>query len=88
MVSRSFLASREFEVPKARWLRERVVYTARVSCGGSTYLQPVVPLTDGLGWVNAYEIPADGKPFDFIVPHLSGGISSNAEVTQMLRCGS
>ena len=77
-----------FEVPKARWLRERVVYTARVGCGALSYLQPVVPLTDGLGWINAYEIPPDGKPFDFIVPHLAGGISSNVQLTKVVRCGS
>jgi hypothetical protein len=76
-----------FELPKAHWLRERIVYTARVACAGSSYLLPVVPLTDGLGWVNAFEIPPDGKPFDFILPRLAGGISSHAIATRRLRCG-
>jgi len=63
------------------------VYTASVSCGGSSYLQPVVPLTNDLGFVNAYTVPSDGKPFDFIVPRLASGISSQAEVTRTLACG-
>jgi hypothetical protein len=63
------------------------VYTASVSCGASNYLQPVVPLTNRLGFVNAYTVPSDGKPFDFIVPRLATGISSHAEVTRTLACG-
>jgi hypothetical protein len=76
-----------FRVPKAPLLRERVVYTASVSCGGSSYLQPVIPLGDDLGFVNAFTVPADGKPFDFILPHLAAGISSHGEETQTLECG-
>lgn len=76
-----------FRLPKAPLVRERVVYTASVSCGGSSYLQPVVPLTNDLGFVNAYTVPGEGKPFDFIVPRLATGITSHAEVTRTLACG-
>jgi hypothetical protein len=76
-----------FRLPKALLVRERVVYTASISCGASSYLQPVVPLTNDLGFVNAYTVPSDGKPFDFIVPRLATGISSQAEVTRTLACG-
>jgi len=76
-----------FRLPKALLVRERVAYTASVSCGASSYLQPVVPLTNDLGFVNAYTVPSDGKPFDFIVPRLTTGISSHAEVTRTLACG-
>ena len=76
-----------FGLPKALLVRERVVYTASVSCGASSYLQPVVPLTNDLGFVNAYTVPSEGKPFDFIVPRLATGISSHAEVTRTLACG-
>jgi len=76
-----------FRLPKALLVRERVVYTASVSCGASSYLQPVVPLTNDLGFVNAYTVPSEGKPFDFIVPRLATGISSHAEVTRTLACG-
>jgi hypothetical protein len=75
-----------FQLPKARFVRERVVYTASISCGGSRYLQPVVPLTSDLGFVNAYTVPEDGKPFDFILPRLATGISSHAEMTRTLAC--
>ena len=75
------------ELPdKARLLRERVVYTASVSCGRSSYVHPLVPLIDDLGFVNATTIPRGGKPFDFTLPHLAGGISSHAEVTRTLAC--
>ena len=76
-----------FRVPKASLVRERVVYTASVSCGGSSYLQPVLPLGDDLGFVNAFTVPRDGKPFDFILPHIATGISSHGEETQTLECG-
>jgi hypothetical protein len=76
-----------FELPKAPFLRERVVYTASISCGGSGYVQPVIPLTNDLGFVNAYTVPTDGKPFNFILPRLATGISSHAETTRTLACG-
>jgi hypothetical protein len=76
-----------FELPKAPLVRERVVYTASISCGGSSYLQPVIPLTNDLGFVNAYTIPSDGKPFNFVLPRLATGISSHAETTRTLACG-
>jgi hypothetical protein len=76
-----------FRVPKASLVRERVVYTASVSCGGSSYLQPVLPLGQDLGFVNAFTVPRDGKPFDFILPHIATGISSHGEETQTLECG-
>ena len=76
-----------FRLPKAALVRERVVYTASISCGNSSYLQPVVPLTNDLGFVNAYPVPEDGEPFDFIVPRLAAGISSHAETTRTLGCG-
>jgi hypothetical protein len=76
-----------FRLPKAPLVRERVVYTARISCGDSSYLQPMVPLTNDLGFVNAFTVPRDGKPFDFILPHIATGISSHGETTQTLACG-
>jgi hypothetical protein len=76
-----------FRLAKAPLVRERVVYTALISCGGSSYLQPMVPLTNDLGFVNAYTVPPNGKPFDFILPHLASGISSHGETTRTLACG-
>jgi hypothetical protein len=76
-----------FRVPKAKLVRERVVYTAAVRCGASSYLQPVVPLGQDLGFVNAFTVPRGGKPFDFILPHIATGISSHGEETQTLECG-
>lgn len=76
-----------FQLPKAPLVRERVVYTTSISCGGSSYLQPMVPLTNDLGFVNAFTVPPHGKPFDFILPHLATGISSHGETSRTLRCG-
>jgi hypothetical protein len=83
----SYRVELSFRVPKAPLVRERVVYTASVSCGSASYLQPVVPLIEDLGFVNAFTAPPDGKPFDFILPHLATGISSHGEETQTLECG-
>ena len=76
-----------FRLAKADLVRERVVYTTSISCGGSSYLQAVAPFTNDLGFVNAYTVPEDGKPFDFIVPRLATGISSHSETTRTLACG-
>jgi hypothetical protein len=75
-----------FEVPRAPLLRERVVYTASVSCGGSDYVQPVVPLRNDLGYVNAFTVPPHGRSFDFILPRIATGISSHNEETANLAC--
>jgi hypothetical protein len=63
------------------------MYTASISCGGSSYLQPMVPLTNDLGFVNAFTVPQHGRPFDFILPRLATGISSHGEATRRLACG-
>jgi len=76
-----------FEVPKAPLIRERVAYTASVSCGSTSYVEPVVPLGEGLGFVNAFTVPPHGRPFEFILPHIATGISSHSEATQDLACG-
>jgi hypothetical protein len=74
-----------FRLPKAPLVRERVAYTASISCGGSSYLQPVVPLANDLGVVNAFTTPR-GRAFDFNLPRLATGISSHAEATRALVC--
>jgi hypothetical protein len=83
----SYRVGLTFRLPKTSLVRERVVYTTSVSCGGSSYLQPVLPLGDDLGFVNAFTVPRGGKPFDFILPHIATGISNHGEETQTLECG-
>jgi hypothetical protein len=75
-----------FRLPKAQLVRERVVYTASITCGGSSYLQPMVPLANDLGFVNAFTVPPHGTPFEFILPHIASGISSHGETTRALAC--
>jgi hypothetical protein len=84
----SYRVDLTFRMPKMSLVRERVVYTASVSCGGSSYLQPVLPLGNDLGFVNAFTVPPDGKPFDFILPHLATGISSHGEAVRKVACSS
>ena len=74
-----------FRLPKADLVRERVVYTASISCGGSSYLQPMVPPANDLGFVNAFTSPGE-KPFEFILPHIASGISAHSESTRTLPC--
>jgi len=75
-----------FRLPKAPLVRERLVYTASIACGGSSYLQPMLPATNDLGFVNAFAVPPNGRPFDFVLPRLATGISSHAEATRTLTC--
>jgi hypothetical protein len=82
-----FMLELSFEVPKAPLIRERVAYTASVSCAGASYVEPVVPLGEGLGFVNAFTVPPHGRPFEFILPHIATGISSHSQATQDLACG-
>ena len=82
-----YMLELSFEVPKASLVRERVAYTASVSCGSTSYLETVVPLDEGLGFVNAFTVPPHGRPFDFILPHIATGISSHSEETRTLACG-
>jgi hypothetical protein len=81
-----YILELSFEVPKAPLVRERVAYTASVSCGSTSYLEPVVPLDEGLGFVNAFTVPPNGRPFSFVLPHIAAGISSHSEETQILAC--
>lgn len=81
-----FILELSFEVPKAPLIRERIAYTASVSCGNASYVEPVVPLGEGLGFVNAFTVPPHGRPFDFILPHIASGISSHDEETLNLAC--
>jgi hypothetical protein len=81
-----FMLELSFDVPKARLVRERIAYTASVTCGSASYVEPVVPLGEGLGFVNAFTVPPHGRPFDFILPHLAAGISSHDEETVNLAC--
>jgi len=81
-----YLVELAFQLPKAPLVRERVVYTASISCGGSSYVQPVVPPTNDLGFVNAFSNPR-GRPFEFILPRIASGISAHSESTQRLACG-
>ena len=83
-----FMLELSFEVPKAPLIRERVAYTASVSCGSASYVEPVVPLGDGLGFVNAFTVPPHGRPFDFILPHIATGISNHSEERVNLACSS
>ena len=82
-----YLLELSFGLPKASLVRERVAYTASVTCGGASYLEPIVPLDEGLGFVNAFTVPPNGRPFDFILPRLAAGISSHNEETRTLACG-
>lgn len=75
-----------FRLPKSPLVRERVVYTASITCGGSSYLQPMVPVANDLGFVNAFTAPPRGRPFDFILPHIATGISNHGETTRTLAC--
>jgi hypothetical protein len=73
-----------FSLSKARTFREKVIYTASVSCGRSKYLQPIRPLVTTMARVRALTIQANATSVS--TPHLFGGIQAYGQATRTLSC--
>jgi hypothetical protein len=74
----------DFSLPEARTFREKVVYTALVSCGHSKYLQPIRPLVTTMARARALTLePSQTSVF---IPHLFGGIIAYKQATRTLSC--
>jgi hypothetical protein len=73
-----------FRLPEARTFREKVLYTASVSCGRSNYLQPIRPLVTSMARARALTLqPSKTRVF---IPHLFGGILAYKQATRTLSC--
>jgi len=75
-----------FNLPQARMIREKALYTASVSCGRSSYLQPILPLVTRMARVPAFTIQPSASATSFSLPHIIGANRTYAEATRTLSC--
>lgn len=75
-----------FNLPQARTFREKVLYTAAVSCGRSKYLQPIRPLVTSMRRARALTVQPSANETSISVPHLFGGIVAYRQATRTLSC--
>jgi hypothetical protein len=75
-----------FRLPQARTFREKVVYSAAVSCGRSKYLQPIRPLVTTMAGARALTVQPSANETRVSVPHLFGGIVAYRQATRTLSC--
>ena len=75
-----------FNLPQARTFREKVLYTAAVSCGRSKYLQPIRPLVTSMAGARALTVQPSANETSVSVPHLFGGIVAYRQATRTLSC--
>ena len=73
-----------FSLSEARTFREKVLYTASVSCGRSKYLQPIRPLVTTMARVRALTLQTNATSVP--IPHLFGGIRAYGQATRTLSC--
>ena len=73
-----------FSLSEARTFREKVLYTASVSCGRSKYLQPIRPLVTTMRRARALTLQANTTSVS--IPHLFGGIRAYGQATRTLSC--
>jgi len=80
-----------FSLPEARAFREKALYAASVSCGGSSYLQPILPLVTRMAQGARIHNPAVGERDQLLrpahhrrKPHLRRG-DANALVCPLSR---
>jgi hypothetical protein len=75
-----------FNLSEARTFREKVLYTAAVSCGRSKYLQPIRPLVTRMAGARALTVQPSANEASVSVPHLFGGIVAYRQATRTLSC--
>jgi hypothetical protein len=66
--------------------REKVLYTAQVSCGRSKYLQPIRPVVTSMAKARALTVQPSPNETSISVPHLFGGIVAYRQATRTLSC--
>jgi hypothetical protein len=75
-----------FDLPQARAIRLKALYAVSVSCGGSSYLQPILPLVTGMAAVPAFTIQPSAQATGILLPRVAGAAGAQAEATQTLAC--
>jgi hypothetical protein len=75
-----------FSLPETRTFREKVLYTAQVTCGRSNYLQPIRPLVTRMAGAQALTVQQSANETSVSVPHLFPGIVAYRQATRTLSC--
>jgi hypothetical protein len=75
-----------FNLSQASTFREKMLYTATVSCGRSKYLQPIRPLVTRMAGARALTGQPSANATSISVPHLFGGIVAYRQATRTLSC--
>jgi hypothetical protein len=75
-----------FSLSEARTFREKVLYTASISCGRSKYLQPVRPLVTSMRRARALTLQPSANETSVSIPRLFGGIRAYGQATRTLSC--
>lgn len=76
-----------FNLPEARAIREKAIYTASVSCSRARYLQPILPLVSKTAPMPAFTIQPSSEATSLFVPHIIRANRTYAEATRTLSCG-
>jgi len=71
---------------EARAIREKAVVTASVSCGRSSYVEPILPPVTSMARAAAFTIRPSADPIAFPLPRIAPGIAASAEATRTLSC--
>jgi hypothetical protein len=76
-----------FTLPELGNFQERALSTASVSCGGATYLQPILPVATRMAQTPLFTIHPSASAVDVTLPRIAGGFRTDFAVTQRLSCG-
>ena len=77
---------RAFSLAATRTFREKVIYTALVSCGRSKYLQPIRLLVTSMRRAQPLTLQPSATETSVFIPHLFGGIRAYGQATRTLSC--
>jgi hypothetical protein len=74
-----------FTLPRARPIFEKVLYAATVSCGRSSYVEPVLPTVSKLKRAHGVAISPSAKGFSLQLPRIAGARENGVPVERARR---
>jgi hypothetical protein len=74
-----------FHLPGARPIFEKVVYAASVSCGRSTYVEPLLPAVSKMKRAHGVTISPSERPFSVNLPRIAGARENGVPVERSRR---
>jgi hypothetical protein len=76
-----------FTLPRPRAFREKALFTASVTCGRSSYLQPILPVVTTMNRVPAFTLQPAANTVRLLLPRIAGAIGTETEARATLSCG-